>query len=62
MKELVVQGKLAPCRKVATDLFLLPQKNPKQNQDKNKTIQYVLVLSYYSHFLELTLLEDTPAK
>lgn len=59
MKELVVQGKLAPCSEVATDLFLLPGK---KTQHKNKTIQYVLVLSYYSHFLELPLLEDTPAK
>lgn len=59
MKELVVQRKLAPYSKVATDLFLLPGK--KKNH-KNKTIQYVLVLRYYSHFLKLTLLEDTLAK
>lgn len=41
---------------------LLPGKKQQNNQHKSKTIQYVLVLSYYSHFLKLTLLEDTPAK
>lgn len=58
----MVQAKLALCSKVATNLFLLPGKKTKQTNIKIKTILCVLVLSYYSHFLELTLLEDTPAK
>lgn len=49
-RTLVAEEKLAPWSKIGIHLFMLSGKND------------VLILDYYSHFLEIVLLEDTKAK